>query len=90
MSCDVDLGALSPDDITVELYYGKFEDNGSLVNSDYIEMNLENHLEGNIYEYKTILTIDDGGSYGYTFRVLPKHPLLINKQDLSLIKWLEK
>ncbi len=90
MSCVVDLGSLSPDDVKVELYYGKFDDNGKLVNSDYLEMHLENNVEEHSYEYKTTFTIDDGGNYGYTFRVLPKHPLLINDQDLSLIRWLEK
>ena len=90
MSCQVQLGKLSPSDVMVELYYGKFDNNGQLVNSSYREMTLSNTLDDNAHEYTIGVTIDNGGSYGYTFRVLPTHPLLINKQDLSLVKWLEK
>jgi len=29
----------------------------------------------------------NGGNYGFTYRILPKNPMLINKQDMGLIKW---
>ena len=29
----------------------------------------------------------NGGNYGFTYRIIPKNPMLINKQDLGLIKW---
>lgn len=90
MICKVYLGSLSPDDVLVELYYGKFSDSSQLIDSKYQEMKLKDSLENNVYEYETDLAIDNGGNYGYTFRVLPKHELLINKQDLGLVKWLEK
>ncbi len=90
MSCKIYLGSLKPSDVLVELYYGKFSDSSQLVNSKYQEMTLKEELENNVYLYETNLSIDNGGNYGYTFRVLPKHDLLINKQDLSLVKWLEK
>ncbi|MBQ9267669.1 MAG: alpha-glucan family phosphorylase [Clostridia bacterium] len=90
MTCKIYLGNLKPSDILLELYYGKFSDSSQLVESKYQPMTLKNELENNVYEYETELSIDNGGSYGYTFRALPTHPLLINKQDLSLVKWLEK
>lgn len=90
VNCTVDLGKLTPDDVLVELYYGKFDANSQLIESKYKEMNLVNSNDNNCYNYHASVTIDNGGNYGYTFRVLPKHPLLINKQDLSLVKWLEK
>ena len=52
-------------------------------------MDLSQDLGNNTYEYKTSIEIDNGGNYGYTFRVLPKHEMLINKQDMSLVKWIE-
>ena len=51
-------------------------------------MELSTTLDNNVYEYKTEMVINNGGNYGYTFRVLPKHDLLINKHDLSLCSWL--
>ena len=52
-------------------------------------MNLTNTLENSNYEYSANINIDNGGNYGYTFRITPTHPLLINNQDLGLCKWLE-
>lgn len=90
VKCTVDLGKLTPNDVLVELYFGKFDTNSQLIESKYKEMKMVKNTENNCYEYSTNVTIDNGGNYGYTFRVLPKHDLLINKQDLSLVKWLEK
>ncbi len=90
VKCTVALGNLTPNDVLVELYFGKFDANSQLIESKYKEMELVKDVEDNCYEYSTDVTIDNGGNYGYTFRVLPKHDLLINKQDLSLVKWLEK
>jgi starch phosphorylase len=59
-----------------------------MTNSLYTEMKVDKTLNESEYEYSADLSIDDGGNYGYTFRVLPKHDLLINKHDLSLCKWL--
>ena len=52
-------------------------------------MELSIDLGNGKYEYKTTINIDNGGNYGYTFRVLPRHEMLLNKQDMSLVKWIE-
>lgn len=90
MACKVYLGNLTPDDVMVELYYGKFSNTTLFTDGTYQEMKLKDTLDNNIYEYESDLAIDNGGNYGYTFRILPKNDLLINKQDLGLVKWLEK
>ena len=87
--CNVNLGPIPPSSVTVEVFYGKFVNGEKLINSVYKEMELSNDLGNNCYEYKTSIEIDNGGNYGYTFRVLPKHEMLINKQDMSLVKWIE-
>lgn len=88
MSCKVYLGNISPDSVTVEVYSGKIDSTGKMSDTNFKEMSLVNTLENGEYEYKTEMVINNGGSYGYTFRVLPKHDLLINKHDLSLCCWL--
>ena len=88
MSCNVFLNDISPDSVTVEVYCGKLDDKGKMINSLFSEMKVSKELGESKYEYTTDLCIDEGGSYGYTFRVLPKHDLLINKHDLSMCKWL--
>ena len=54
-----------------------------------MKKDIQEAISNNIYEYKTEISMDNGGNYGYTFRVLPKHDMLINKQDMSLVKWIE-
>ena len=90
LECKIYLGDLKPSDVLVEVYYGKFGESSQLIESKYYEMTVAEELENNVYKYQAELSIDNGGTYGYTYRVLPKHNLLINKQDLSLVKWLEK
>lgn len=88
MKCIVDLGNINPQDVSVEIFYGKFDHTNKLINSGFVPMKLLNSLDNNKYEYVADITLDDGGNYGYTFRVTPTHPLLINSQDMCLCKWL--
>lgn len=88
MTCHVFLNGLQPSDVTVEVYCGRLDDTGKMINSLFTEMQVSQEGENSEYEYSTSLSIDEGGNYGYTFRVLPKHDLLIHKHDLSLCKWL--
>ena len=37
---------------------------------------------------KTKLELTTGGNYGYTFRVMPKHEMLLDSENLDLIKWI--
>lgn len=89
LSCTVSLGNIPPESVTVEVYYGKFVNGEKILSSAFKEMALSNDLGNSTYEYKTAITIDNGGNYGYTFRVLPNHEMLISKHDMSLVKWLE-
>ena len=90
LGCTVHLGSISPSSVTCEVFYGKFINGEKLVNTSYVEMELVKDLGDGNFEYHTTIDIDNGGNYGYTFRILPKHDLLINKQDMSLVKWIEK
>ena len=40
------------------------------------------------YTYKAKLELTTGGNYGYTFRVMPKHEMLLDAENLDLIKWI--
>ncbi len=87
--CQVNLGNIEPSSVTVEVFYGKFVDGEKLSQSSYKEMELTQDLGNSTFEYQAEISIDNGGNYGYTFRVLPKHSMLIDKQDMSLVKWIE-
>ena len=44
----------------------------------------------NEYVYQADINLKSGGNYGYTFRALPKHKMLLDPQNLSLINWFEE
>ncbi len=90
MTCNVFLNGISPESVSVEVYCGRINETGKMTNSLYTEMQVSKELGDANYEYSTNICIDEGGNYGYTFRVLPKHDLLISKHDLSLCRWLTK
>ncbi|MGE5329636.1 MAG: alpha-glucan family phosphorylase [Deltaproteobacteria bacterium] len=89
-SATVYLGNINPDDVSVELYYGKVGENNVLENCIIKPMQLAEKIENGKYNYKGKIEIEDGGNYGYTFRVVPYNPNMINKHDTGMIKWVVK
>lgn len=85
----VRLGALKPEDVSVELYYGIIGDDGEIINGEHLPMQLCGETEGGVYKYSADLYLTTGGEYGYQFRVFPYHPLLTDKFELGLVKWAE-
>ena len=91
VKCEVQLPNVDINNITVECYYGKILDNGIVENVSIIPMKLENKKdEEKIYEYSTKIELKTGGNYGYTFRVMPKHEMLLDAENLNLVKWITK
>ena len=89
VKCEVQLPNISVDNIEVQCYYGKILDNGIVENVSIIPMKLTSKDEENkIYEYTTKIELRTGGNYGYTFRVMPKHEMLLDSENLNLVKWI--
>ena len=36
------------------------------------------------------IELTTGGNYGYTFRVMPRHEMLLEPANLDLVKWITK
>ena len=78
------------DNIEVQVYYGKILDNGVVKSVAVIPMKLQEQVEdkANTYLYKAKIELTTGGNYGYTFRVMPKHKMLLDAENLDLVKWI--
>ena len=87
VACKVELPNISPENISVQVYSGKIQDNGTLGEINVVEME-EDKKEPGIYRAKLKLTT--GGDYGYTFRVMPKHEMILDAANLNLVKWIEE
>ncbi len=87
VSCMVELPNISPENISVEIYSARIMPDGSLDDIKISPMT-RNIKEDNLYTGE--IELRTGGDYGYTFRVMPKHPMLLDATNLNLIKWMEE
>lgn len=83
----VKLGNIEPSSVKVQICYGNVTNGNKIENPHIVDMQLEEKISDNTYSYSTNITLFEGGEYGYTFRVIPNHPDLINQFDLPLIRW---
>ena len=91
VACEVDFKTVDPNTAEVQAYFGQFMDNGVVKNVDVIPMTkISEDFEKNTAKYEATIKLTTGGNFGYTFRVLPKHEMLMDSENLNLIKWLEK
>ncbi|MGI6777622.1 MAG: alpha-glucan family phosphorylase [Acetivibrionales bacterium] len=81
------LGAIDPSNVKVQLYYGAISEGGRIENPVIKDMELTQNTDSNTYSYTASIQILDGGEYGYTFRVIPYHPDLIDPFEMALMKW---
>ena len=87
VACRVELPNISPENISVQVYSGKIQDNGTLGEINVIEMEEDKKEPGT---YRAKLKLTTGGDYGYTFRVMPKHEMILDAANLNLVKWIEE
>ena len=91
VGCEVQLPNIDVENVTVEAYYGKILDNGVVENISIIPMQLQEEDEDSRKYYFTAkIELTTGGNYGYTFRVMPRHEMLLEPANLNLVKWITK
>ena len=91
VKCAVTLPNINPEDIRVEVYYGKFLEDGTVQDVKIIPMKLEKSDDENRkYYYVAKIDLSSGGNYGYSFRVMPQHEMILESANLDLVKWIEK
>jgi starch phosphorylase len=80
----VQLGELSPDDVQVEVVYGRVDDNDQLRSPTAIAMALVEPV-GQGWRYEGGVPLDRTGSFGYAVRVLPRPDDLDWPAELGLV-----
>jgi starch phosphorylase len=82
----VALGALTPDDVCVEVVSGRTGENDELIGPSFVPLSLESPPEpGAAVRYSGEIELAQPGPFGYTVRVLPSHPLLASRAELGLV-----
>lgn len=83
----LDLGALTPADVAVELYQGSLNANGELVDPTFVLMEASGKRDGKLHEFVGTVTLEKSGRMGHTLRILPRHPDLDNPYKPGLVHW---
>ncbi|WP_307611461.1 alpha-glucan family phosphorylase [Pseudarthrobacter sp. W1I19] len=81
----VALNSLTPEDVSVEVAYGRAEESDTLAEITVMELKVQEDLGSGRHLFSGSLVIDRSGSFGYTVRVLPRHDALASKAELGLI-----
>jgi starch phosphorylase len=83
---EIDLGDLTPDDVSVEVYSGEIDLHGGISRGKSTTL-LPGGQAGGTWSFSGRLICIDSGLFGYTIRILPRHPDLSNPYELGLVLW---
>jgi starch phosphorylase len=87
-SVQVHLGSLTPEDVAVELYHGRLDADGGILNPAVTPMRHRGKLEAGNWAFEAQpVACQDSGRHGYTVRVRPAHVDLPDGQLPGLICW---
>lgn len=87
VSALIDLGALTADDVRVQLYYGQLNTDGVIDGDAHAVDMVAGKPEGGAVKFSARLSYDTSGERGISVRVLPKHPFLRTSFVPHLITW---
>ncbi len=83
----VKIGELKPDEVQVQLYFGRVDDKGSLKDAAAIPMVLRESKSDGSHLFSAKFKVESTGQFGYSVRVLPNHPIMDTPLQLGLIRW---
>ena len=81
----VALGGLSPDDVSVEVVYGRVGDADEIINPAVSSLTIEDGPEDGVARFVGKAELGRPGPFGYTLRVVPRHRLLASAAEMGLI-----
>jgi starch phosphorylase len=83
----LDLGPLTAEDLTVELYYGAVSNQSNTIEHARRAEMKPIGQEGSHHLFQVRVECADTGWQGHTVRILPKHPALVHPYRTGFIKW---
>jgi starch phosphorylase len=90
----VALGGLTASDVSVEVVYGRPGDDDDIIDPSYLTLAADTQsapdgATGPLTRFSGAVELGRPGPFGYTVRVLPKHPLLASRAELGLVTYPE-
>jgi glycogen phosphorylase len=87
VSAQIHLGALTPDDVLVELYQGRVDATGEIVEGMPVVMDYQGQTSADRSLYRADIAYSQSGLQGLSLRVLPHHPNLSSPYEPGLVLW---
>jgi len=84
LRAEVELGGLAPTDVCVQAAYGRVDEQNGLHEVHTVAMTFVGNGEA-LHRYEGSVPLERTGSFGYTVRVLPDHPLLVTPAELGVV-----
>ena len=81
----VNLAGLDPDDVAVEVAYGRVDDADALVDPAYLELAEAEPAGDGRRRYTGEVPLGRSGAFGYGVRVVPRHPMLSGRAEMGLV-----
>lgn len=79
------LGDLSPDDVLVQVVYGRVDADDRLVSPAYADLAAKEGYDGSRWLYSGDIVLERTGAFGYTVRVLPRHEGMVSPVEMGLL-----
>lgn len=83
----VNLGSISPEEVEVQLCHGVLDAMGDIADLRATPLKPEASRNGPVVLYTGTVPCRASGQFGYTVRVLPKHPNLQHSFEPGLVTW---
>jgi starch phosphorylase len=81
----VTLGDLSPQDVEVQVVHGRVSDADEMSRFAIDALDVAEALDGGRYFFAGHVRLESSGPFGYTVRVVPKHPELTSVAEVGLV-----
>ena len=81
----VALGVLQPEDVTVEVVFGRAGDADEIIDPVAAPLRLDGAVTDGVARFSGGADLGQPGPFGYTIRVLPRHRLLAGPAELGLV-----
>ncbi|HNI70408.1 MAG TPA: alpha-glucan family phosphorylase, partial [Marmoricola sp.] len=81
----VSLGSLQPGDVDVQVVHGRIRNEDEITDTKVDSLSLSESYEHGRHRFEGTLPLDRAGAFGYTVRILPRHPALANPAEMGLV-----
>jgi starch phosphorylase len=84
---EIHLGALNPTDVVVQLYHGRLNAEGMIVDGQPVPMLIAQSKGKGKYVFAGAIPCRTSGRHGYALRILPQHEDLGSPFEMGLVLW---